>query len=162
MNIRPTNKEKDADKIWEIIHEVISLGDTWVFDPNSSKEKMLDYWFSEDKFSFVYEVDDSIAGIFFFKANQPDLGSHVANAGYMVKKEFRGQGIAEKMCRFSLEEAKKEGFLAMQFNLVLSTNKGAIKVWEKCGFQIIGTSPKAFRSINGEFIDTHIMYQWLG
>lgn len=43
INIRKAIK-KDYDRIWEIISLVISKGDTYVFSPDSSKEKMLAYW----------------------------------------------------------------------------------------------------------------------
>ena len=159
--IRLTDKIQDADATWAIIQEVIKTGDTWVFDPLSSREKMLDYWFASDKFSYVYEIEGRIAGIFFFKANQPDLAAHVANAGYMVHPDFRGQGIAEAMCRFSLLAAKKEGFLAMQFNIVIASNEGAIRLWKKCGFDTVGILPKAFKHQQNGFIDALVMYQWL-
>lgn len=35
---------QDHNSIWQIIQEVISKGETYVFDPDSSKEEMLDYW----------------------------------------------------------------------------------------------------------------------
>jgi len=101
-------------------------------------------------------------GTFFIKANQPDLGSHVANAGYMVHPDFRGKGIAEAMCRFSMQEAKLLGFKAMQFNIVMATNVGAIRLWQKCGFEIIGTLPKVFQHQVLGLTDALVMYQWLG
>ncbi len=159
--IRLANKIKDSNQIWEIIKNVISTGDTWVFSPDSSREKMFEYWFSADKHCYVYEIENQIAGIFFFKANQPDLASHVANAGYMVHPDFRGQGIAEKMCRFSLIEAKRLGFKAMQFNIVIATNEGAIRLWRKCGFEIVGRLPKAFHNAKLGYVDALVMYQWL-
>lgn len=33
----------DSDQIWNIIGQVISKGDSYVFDPDSSKEEMLAY-----------------------------------------------------------------------------------------------------------------------
>jgi ribosomal protein S18 acetylase RimI-like enzyme len=159
--IRKADKLKDAGQIWGIIQNVISTGDTWVFSPDSSREKMLYYWLAEDKYCYVYEIENQIAGIFFFKANQPDLASHVANAGYMVHPDFRGKGIAETMCRFSLIEAKRVGFKAMQFNIVIATNEGAIRLWHKCGFKTVGILPKAFHNANLGYIDALVMYQWL-
>jgi len=46
----------------------------------------------------------------------------------------------------------------MQFNMVLSQNAGAIKLYEKLGFQIIGTIPSAIRNPDGSFQDGHTMY----
>ncbi|QIP12829.1 GNAT family N-acetyltransferase [Spirosoma aureum] len=155
-------EEKDADVVWDIISNIIQTGDTWVFAPDSSREKMLAIWFDTQKYAYVCELENEIVGTFFIKANQPDLGSHVANAGYMVKPDYRGRGIAEAMCRFSLDEARRLGFRAMQFNSVVSTNEVAIRLWKRCGFEVIGTLPKAFHHQTLGFTDALVMYQWLG
>ena len=154
--------EKDSDDLWNIIHTVIKSGDTYVYSPDSSREKMLEIWFDAHKYSYVCEIEEKIVGTFFMKENQPDLGSHVVNAGYMVHPDSRGQGIAEAMCRFSMEEAKRLKFKAMQFNIVMATNTGAIRLWQKCGFEIIGTIPKVFQHQTLGFTDALVMYQWLG
>jgi ribosomal protein S18 acetylase RimI-like enzyme len=155
-------EEKDADVVWDIVSNIIQTGDTWVFSPDSSREKMLDIWFDAQKYAYVCERENELVGTFFIKANQPDLGSHVANAGYMVKPEYRGRGIAEAMCRFSLDEARRLGFKAMQFNSVVSTNEVAIRLWKRCGFEVIGTLHKAFHHQTLGFTDALVMYQWLG
>jgi ribosomal protein S18 acetylase RimI-like enzyme len=50
----------------------------------------------------------------------------------------------------------------MQYNLVVSTNAGAVKLWQDLGFEIIGTLPKAFNHREKGFVDAFVMYQWLG
>lgn len=160
-------EERDANALWHIISQVIQTGDTWVYAPDSSREKMLALWFEPEKYAYVCEsdpesVDNEIMGTFFFKANQPDLGAHVANAGYMVKPDCRGRGIAEAMCRFSLTEARAVGFKAMQFNIVVSTNEVAIRIWKRCGFEVIGRLPRVFQHQTLGLTDALIMYQWLG
>src|SRR5258708_39283949 len=96
----------DQDDIWNIIREVISTGDTYVFLPGSSKEKMLAFCLAEDKHTYVALFDHKITGTFFIKDNQPDLGSHIANAGYMTAPAAFGKGIGTAMGKFSIEEAK--------------------------------------------------------
>lgn len=151
----------DQATVWEIIEPVIQAGDTYMYAPDSSRDKMLALWFDADKYTYVAEMEGKIVGTFFLKANQPDLGSHVVNAGYMVHPDFRGRGIAEQLCRFSLTEAKRLGFKAMQFNCVIATNEVAVRLWQKCGFQIIGTLPKAYQHQTLGLVDAHVMYQWL-
>lgn len=160
MNIRRFEVEQDSEVVWEIIQKVIIEGDTLVFSPDSTKEKMLEYWSADDKLAYVAEENEAIVGIFYIKANQADLGSHVANAGYLVHPTHRGKGIAERMCRFSLIEAQNLGFKAMQFNFVISTNEVAIRVWQKCGFEIIGRLPKVFQHQKLGLVDAFVMYQW--
>ncbi|MFN8348972.1 MAG: N-acetyltransferase [Spirosomataceae bacterium] len=151
----------DQEAVWEIIAPVIRAGDTYMHAPDSSREKMLTLWFNTDKYTYVAEWEGKTVGTFFLKANQPDLGSHVVNAGYMVHPDFRGRGIAEQLCRFSLTEAKRLGFKAMQFNCVIATNEVAVRLWQKCGFSIIGTLPKAYQHQTLGLVDAHVMYQWL-
>ena len=161
MNIRKFDPIKDVDAVWEIIEKIVLEGDTLVHSPDSSKEQMLTYWSANDKFAYIAEIDGQIVGTMFIKQNQPDLGSHVANAGYLVHPSHRGKGIAEKMCRLSLDEARALGFKAMQFNIVISTNEVAVRVWQKCGFEIVGRLPKAFQHQKLGLVDAFVMYQWL-
>ena len=89
-------------------------------------------------------------------------GNHVVNAGYMVSPEAQGQGIGRAMGLHSLKEARRLGYRAMQYNLVVSTNTRAVSLWQSIGFDIVGTLPKAFHhSVLGD-VDAYIMYQWLG
>ncbi len=151
----------DFDKIWEIIKEVISTGDTYLFDPSSSKEKMLAYWCSADKHSYVAIHDDEIAGTFIMKDNQPDLGSHIANASYMTAVSASGKGVGKAMGEFSLREAKRLGYSAMQFNIVVKSNERAVKLWQKLGFDIIGEIPDAFNHKQNGLTNAYIMYRKL-
>lgn len=149
----------DEDAVWEIICTVIRTGDTYVFDPNSPKEKMLGIWFGPDKQTYVAEEDGAIVGTFFLKENQPDLGNHIANAGYMVAPDVRSRGVGRQMAEFSLAEARRLGFTAMQFNLVVKTNEKAVRLWQQIGFQIVGEIPNAFRHPQWGATNAYIMYQ---
>lgn len=159
MIFRRFDPVKDGNSVWEILEPIIKSGETLVFEPDMDKDELINYWQLDDKQAFIAELDGSIVGTFYMKANQMGLGSHVANAGYMVHPEHRGKGIAEKLCRFSLEEARRLGFLAMQFNIVVSTNEVAVRLWKKCGFEIVGKVPKAFKHKTLGLVDTYVMYQ---
>lgn len=89
VNIRKAI-DADCDAAWEIIENVIAGGDTYVFPPGTSREEMLAYWFAPEKYNYVAEQEGIIVGIFWLKANQPGLGSHVANAAYMVARDAGG------------------------------------------------------------------------
>ncbi len=65
------------------------------------------------------------------------------------------------MGRHSLVEARRLGFLAMQFNYVVSTNSAAVALWQKLGFSIVGTLPKAYRHERLGYVDALVMYQLL-
>src|SRR5437879_5057731 len=101
---------EDYNQIWNIIQAVISKGDTYTFDPNSSKETMLAYWCGPDKHTYVAIDNGEIVGTFIIKDNQPGLGSHIANASYMVSEKALGKGVGKAMGEFSLREAKQLGY----------------------------------------------------
>ena len=154
-------REEDKEQIWEIIKSVISVGDTYVFAPDSPKEKMLGYWCGSDKKTYVAVSENKIVGTFYLKDNQPDLGSHIANAGYMVSPEAKGKRVGRQMAEFSLEEAKTLGYRAMQFNFVVKSNEIAVKLWQSLGFEIIGEIPEAFNHAEKGLINAYIMYRQL-
>ena len=161
--------EDDKPQVWEIIKSVIATGDTYPFYPNSPKEKMLDFWFADDKKTYVAVVSEppasaggqKIVGTFFLKDNQIDLGSHIVNAGYMVAPEAKGKRVGRTMAEFSLEEARTFGYRAMQFNFVVKSNEVAVRLWQKLGFEIIGEIPEAFQHKENGLTNALIMYRKL-
>jgi len=160
IEIRKANAE-DNDQIWEIIREVISKGDTYVFDPHTSKETMLNYWCGPDRHTYVATDKGKIVGTFLIRDNQPGLGSHIANGSYMVSETASGQGIGKKMGEFSLSEAKRLGYMAMQFNIVIKSNTRAVHLWQNLGFKIIGEIPDAFNHKENGLTNAYIMYRKL-
>ena len=152
---------KDHHSIWKIIHEVISGGDTYVFAPDTSRKEMLDYWCGENKHTYVAEIGNEIVGTFIITDNFPGLGSHVANAAYMTLPSAFGKGIGRTMGEFSLGEAKRLGYRAMQFNIVVKTNERAIRLWQNLGFEIKGEIPEAFNHRTEGYVDACIMWRKL-
>lgn len=158
--IRPATPADD-EAIWRIFHEVVSAGDTYAYQPDTTREEGLALWFPPGGWTYVAALDDAIVGTYVMKANQPGQGSHTANCGYMVARAASGRGVGEAMCRHSLEEAKRLGFLAMQFNFVVSTNTRAVALWRRCGFTIVGTLPQAFRHPTLGLVDAYVMHRGL-
>ena len=151
----------DHDQLWEIINQVISKGDTYVFAPDSSREKMIGFWCSLEKHTYVAIQQDRVVGTYFIKANQPDLGSHVANAGYMTLPSASGQGIGYRMGLHSLEEAKRLGFKSMQSNIVVKSNQGAVYLWKKLEFEIVGELPEVFDHPELGLTNAYVMWRKL-
>jgi L-amino acid N-acyltransferase YncA len=158
--IRPATAA-DHDAIWAIFHEVVAAGDTYAYDPATPREEALRLWCELPRATFVAELDGRVAGTYFLKDNQPGLGSHVANAGYMTAGWARGRGVGAAMCEQSIDAARRLGYRAMQFNLVVATNEGAIRLWQRCGFAVVGTLPAAFRHARVGFVDALVMYRML-
>lgn len=161
MEIRKADIQKDYDGIWEIFRDVIVTGDTYIFDPDTPKENMAAYWFGDTIDTFVAVENGEIVGTYVIKPNMPGLGNHIANGSYMVSPKHHGQGIGKLLCAHSIEFAKEKGYKGIQFNIVVSTNTAAVKLWQKFGFKIIGTTPKGFRHKQLGFVDTYIMFKEL-
>lgn len=160
MKIRKANIS-DQEQIWEIFREVVSHGETYVFSPDISKEDALAYWMNPKSHCYVLEENGEILGTYVIRDNQPGLGSHVANASFMVSHKARGRGVGKLIGEDALQEAKDLGYSAMQFNIVISTNAVAVKLWQSLGFKIIGTSPKAFNHKTLGLVDAYIMHRFL-
>jgi L-amino acid N-acyltransferase YncA len=153
--------EIDFNVMWPIFRDVIASGDTYVFSPDTSRDDAFAYWFGPGVTSYVAEVAGRIVGMYKIVQNQRDLGSHIANASFMVAPSCSGRGVGRHMGLHALREARRSGFLGMQFNFVVSTNAAAIALWQSLGFAIVGTLPKVFRHAALGYVDAYVMYRSL-
>ena len=149
----------DVDAIWEIIEPTIRAGETYTLPRDMTREEALAYWFAKGNEVFVAEENGEVVGTYFLHANQKGGGAHVANCGYMTSVAATGRGVARAMCGHSIEYAKSRGFLAMQFNFVVSTNLRAIQLWQNFGFEIAGRLPGAFLHPVAGYVDAFVMYR---
>lgn len=155
-------EEKDWSKVWRILEPVFRFGSTYVFSPEITEQEANKIWVEIPKATFVCEDETKNAiGTYFIKPNQPGLGAHVCNCGYIVGEKSRGKGVASIMCKHSQGEAIKLGFRAMQYNLVVSTNESAIRLWKKHDFKVVGVLSKAFNHKKFGYTDALIMYKQL-
>lgn len=129
-----TATASDRDAIWSIFRAVVATGDTWFFEPTIGRDEALAYWFAPANRCFVAERQGKVVGTYILKPNHAGLGSHVANAGFMVAPDARGSGAGRSMAEHALRKARRLGFRAMQFNFVVSTNEPAVRLWQALGF----------------------------
>jgi len=160
MHIRRATPE-DFQQIWPIFHEVVAAGETYAFPPETGREQAFELWMRKPRETYVAEEAGRILGTYFIKNNQDGPGDHVCNCGYMVASAARGRGLATAMCEHSQRIARQLGYLAMQFNLVVSTNERAVQLWSRLGFATVGRLPRAFRHPTLGFVDALVMYKWL-
>lgn len=160
MNIRPITAA-DFDQVWPIIQAVVQSQETYALDPAMDRDAAWKLWVELPKATFVAERDGQILGTYYIKPNAAGPGSHVCNCGYMTAEAARGQGVASALCAHSLEMGRELGFLAMQFNSVVSTNQVAVALWKKHGFEVVGTLPKAYRHRTQGLVDCYVMFRAL-
>lgn len=160
MKIREARKE-DWENIWPIFHEVVAAGETYTYDIDTTKEQGEKIWLENPRKTYVFEDNGEILGTYYLKTNQAGPGNHVSNCGYIVSSKARGKGLATFMCEHSQQIALELGYQAMQFNFVASSNEGAVRLWGKLGFEIVGRLPKAFNHPVKGYVDALVMFKWL-
>ncbi len=160
MIIRPA-QNGDFDTIWPLLRDVFRAGDTYAVDPDISKADAKTYWMTSAAATYVAETDNGIVGTYYIKTNQPGGGAHICNCGYIVGADARGQGLAATMCNHSQTQAAAMGYHAMQFNFVLASNTGAVRLWQRLGFDTVGTIPDAFNHPQQGLVNAFVMYKKL-
>jgi len=161
MRIVRGMKPEDADAIWRILEPMVRAGETYPLPREMSKDEALAFWMGPGHEVFVAEDAGEIAGTYFLKANQKGGGSHVANCGYVTAAAAQGRGWGRMMCGHSIERAKTRAFRAMQFNFVVATNENAVRLWQSCGFEIVGRLPHVFLHPRLGYVDALVMYRAL-
>lgn len=161
MDIRRATAQ-DGPSIWPILEPVIRAGETYALDRAMPRNAALAYWLGADKQTFMAQAADGTAlGTYYLRANQSGGGGHVANCGYMTASTESGKGVARKMLEHSLARARERGFTAMQFNFVVASNVRAVKLWQACGFDIVGRVPLAFDHPSLGLVDALVMHRTL-
>ena len=154
----------DWPAIWAIFRDVVAGGDTYSYPPDIGEAEARATWMPDaaiGRRTHVAEVDGSIVGTAYVKPNQPGLGDHVANAGWMVDPVQAGRGIGRPFAEQVIARARADGFTAMQFNAVVATNTAAIALWRSLGFDEVGRIPGAFRHATEGEVDLLVMHRRL-
>lgn len=155
-------EERDWPGVWAIMEPNIREGETYPYARDMTETGARHMWLELTESVYVAEGSGGeILGTYYLKPNQPTLGAHVANAGYLVSASARGKGVGTVMGEHSQQEALRLGYRAMQFNLVVSTNVPSVRLWRKLGFEIAGTLPGAFLHATEGYVDAYVMYKVL-
>ena len=161
LQIRPY-EAADWPAVWALLEPVFRAGETFPHDPAITEAEAQLAWVEQSQ-AVVVAVDPAgaLVGTYYLRPNSLALGAHVANAGYVVAEGARRRGIGSLLCQHSLQAARRLGFRAMQFNLVVSTNTAGIRCWQRNGFQVVSTLPGAFRHKQLGYVDALVMIQGL-
>ena len=162
VSIRPYAAQ-DWPQLWGILNATFARGETYAFPTDWSEGETFEAWIRLPLATIVAATETGeVLGSYYLKANHAGNAAHVANCGYVVAAAASGRGIATMMCEHSQIEARERGFLAMQFNFVVATNRRAVDLWKRLGFEIVGQLPKAFRHPEQGLVDAYVMYKALG
>jgi ribosomal protein S18 acetylase RimI-like enzyme len=160
LSIGPA-RPRDFAGIWAIFRVVVTRGDTYAYAPDTTMAEARRIWMEPPAAAYVAEQAGRVVGTYVLRPNQPGLGDHVANCGYMTHPDARGRGIGGAMCEHSLAAARERGYTALQFNFVVASNEGAVRLWQRHGFEVVGRVPRAFRHRALGLVDVLIMHRAL-
>lgn len=153
--------QKDEEGLYEIFREVVDSGSQFPYECSSIQEFHRQFFTPSGRVYVCHSFDGKIIGGFYLRSNFSGRSSHIANAAYMIRNTYRGKGVGSLLIKASLHLAKDLGLQAMQFNMVLSQNTLAIKLYEKLGFNIAGILPQAVRNPDGSYQDGYVMHRKL-
>ncbi|MBB2947932.1 L-amino acid N-acyltransferase YncA [Actinoplanes lutulentus] len=158
LEIRPFT-DADWPSVWEIINEVVQAQETFVYDPSLDSAGARGMWIERPPgLTVVACLLGRVVGTAKMGPNRGGPGSHVATASFMVAASARGRGVGTALTSFAIDWARRSGYAAMQFNAVVETNKSAVELYQRLGFQIIGTVPRSFEHPSHGRVGLHLMH----
>jgi RimJ/RimL family protein N-acetyltransferase len=160
LEIRPY-LPTDEPAIADLFLSIVAKGEEFAFPANFTREAAIQYWCRTARVTYVALRNGEFVGSYYIRPNHGGNGDHVCNGGYMVAESARGQGIATDLGHHSIAQAKRLGYQAMVFNVVVAANEPAIHLWQKLGFRIVGEVPHAFRHPTKGFVSTYVMHRSL-
>jgi GNAT superfamily N-acetyltransferase len=135
----------DWPQVWAIVRDVVRARETFPYDPEMTEEQARHSWIEAPPGLTVVAVDGRrIVGTAKMGPNRAGPGAHVSTASFMVAATDRGRGVGTALLDFALSWARRGGYAGMQFNAVVESNRAAVELYRRHGFDVIGTVPRAF------------------
>jgi GNAT superfamily N-acetyltransferase len=156
-------RSADWPAIWSFMRDIVAAGETFMWERDTSEDVARARWYHRPPGRTVVAADEdgAILGTAETHPNQGGPGSHVANAGFMVNPAHAGRGVGRALGGHVVEQARADGYRAMQFNAVVETNTAAVMLWRKLGFEVLTTVPEAFHHPVQGYVGVHVMHRRL-
>ena len=149
ISVRPYT-EKDLPGMIAVWNEVVEEGVAF------PQEEPLDAlsgaaFFAAQSYCGVADKDGQVVGLYILHPNNIGRCGHICNASYAVLSGCRGCHVGEKLVKDCLTQAKRLGFLILQFNAVVENNLRARRLYARLGFTQLGVIPNGFRMKYGHY-----------
>ena len=146
-------EEKDLPRMAEIWNQVVEDGVAYPQEDYLDLEGARAFFAAQTRSAVAEDDGGRVQGLYILHPNNEGRCGHIANASYAVDRDARGLHIGEKLVRDSVAQAKACGFRILQFNAVVATNVHARHLYERVGFNQLGTIPGGFRMKDGHYED---------
>ncbi len=158
MPIRAMDEE-DWPQVWPFFDEIVQAGETYAYPLDLTSEQARGLWMEQPPgLTVVLEEQSVILGTAKMGPNRPGHGDHIGTASFMVAGAARGRGVGRLLGEYVVQWHRDQGYRGIQFNAVVETNESAVRLWQKLGFEIVGTVPGAFHSATRGYVGLHVMY----
>ncbi len=149
----------DWPRIWPIFTDIVEAGETYAYPTDLTSDQARDLWLERPPgLTVVLEEDGQVQGSAKMGPNRPGRGSHIGTASFMVDADARGRGVGRRLAEHCVQWHRDQGYRGIQFNAVVETNTAAVRLWQRLGFEIIGTVPGAFDSRTHGHVGLHVMF----
>jgi GNAT superfamily N-acetyltransferase len=151
----------DWPAIWRFMRVIVAAGETFSWDRDIAEETARAAWMNEPPGRTFVAVgeDGAVVGTAEMGPNHGGPAAHVATAGFMVDPRHAGAGIGRRLGEHVLQQARTDGYRAIQFNAVVETNVRAVGLWRSLGFEVLATIPEGFCHPVQGHVGLHIMYR---
>jgi GNAT superfamily N-acetyltransferase len=150
----------DWAAIWPFLRGIVRAGETYTLPRDLDDDAARTLWMPPPPACTLVAVDDTtVLGTAKIAPNQLGPGAHVANASFMVDPAHAGKGVGRALGTAVLARARVDGYRAMQFNAVVETNTGAVRLWRSLGFAVLTTVPEAFAHPSLGYVGLHVMHR---
>jgi RimJ/RimL family protein N-acetyltransferase len=156
---------KDAENIIGVVNSV-GAEKTYIltkkfnhdveWERNFIRERVKD---KRDVLLVVAEVEGNIVGVSDITIGNSPKNRHVGGVGISIMKEWRGLGIGTAMMNYMIDWAKGRRLENLSLE-VFSTNRQAIRLYEKFDFQVEGRRRKQYK-IEKNYVDGIIMSRFI-
>ena len=132
----------DHGEIFSLWAEVSAEPGVFPRRPPVTESEFRGAWLQGMTAVMAARLSGRLAGSYFLRPAYPGLAGHIANAGYIVAPDLRGRGVGTALAEHSFAEARRNGFDAMLYQLVIESNPSR-RLWERLGFENVGRIPEA-------------------
>jgi L-amino acid N-acyltransferase YncA len=162
MEIRDAVPE-DWPQIWPFLQDIVRAGETYTWPRDVTEEEARAMWMAAalPNRTLVAVEDGTVLGTAKMGPNHRGPAAHIGTASFMVAPGHGGRGVGRALGRYVLDQARADGFRAMQFNAVVETNTRAVALWQSLGFEIVATLPEGFLHATKGYVGLHIMFRRL-